>query len=552
MITSQDKQLISSLIKKYACNVSTESLLAFVGDTTGMLSICRGLVNSNKQNDETVVSWVDEQCHEQNVDVRGFLYEVEKILSVFQPDHEVEEYYTVLGLKEGAGEEEIKKAYRLLSRKYHPDTASADDAGNGDTFVRITKAYHALSERENRNPEYRPSEPPVNNWRGQKKNHISRERKKRNLFWFAALASVMVVISLIVARSYQQRAMIAGLQSSRAAFIPPGEPIQLEDNIIDNSVVSVEQPEPITIRENESRGEPIKTAAEGVENLQPDVVGEPLSPDKLKISDTDELEDNIFRMAMETDIPKIESPSSTPVTKEIKEPIKKPVPVETVKENTIIIPATVELEENIFRTVAEKSTPEAGPPPSAPASAPKIESEKKPVPVEVAKKNPKKVTPPRQQNSPPVQSSLMKTEQELVEAHPVTEKNAAPTVEEIQTATQKKIEYFIAEYTKSYTNKDLFAFSHFFDLRATENGKPLAEILPTYSELFQNSEVVSLSVSILKWANTQSTIQLDGRFEINIHYKNGDKISGSGVIAFQLLDSGDRLLIKDTTYQFDL
>ena len=29
--------------------------------------------------------------------------------------------YEVLGLKRGASEEEVKKAYRRLSRKYHPD-----------------------------------------------------------------------------------------------------------------------------------------------------------------------------------------------------------------------------------------------------------------------------------------------------------------------------------------------------------------------------------------------------------------------------------------------
>lgn len=31
------------------------------------------------------------------------------------------DYYDVLGLKKGASQEEIKKAYRTLAKKYHPD-----------------------------------------------------------------------------------------------------------------------------------------------------------------------------------------------------------------------------------------------------------------------------------------------------------------------------------------------------------------------------------------------------------------------------------------------
>ena len=38
------------------------------------------------------------------------------------------DYYEVLGLSKGASEDEIKKAYRKLSKKYHPDINKEPDA----------------------------------------------------------------------------------------------------------------------------------------------------------------------------------------------------------------------------------------------------------------------------------------------------------------------------------------------------------------------------------------------------------------------------------------
>ena len=38
------------------------------------------------------------------------------------------DYYEVLGLQKGADENEIKKAYRKLAKKYHPDSSSDEDS----------------------------------------------------------------------------------------------------------------------------------------------------------------------------------------------------------------------------------------------------------------------------------------------------------------------------------------------------------------------------------------------------------------------------------------
>jgi hypothetical protein len=51
-------------------------------------------------------------------------------------------YYRILGLEEGAGEKEIKKAYRKLALKYHPDRNNSEQASK--MFILINEAYGIL------------------------------------------------------------------------------------------------------------------------------------------------------------------------------------------------------------------------------------------------------------------------------------------------------------------------------------------------------------------------------------------------------------------------
>ena len=58
------------------------------------------------------------------------------------------DYYEVLGIAKGASEDEIKKAYRSLAKKYHPDVNKAPDAA--DKFKEINEAYEVLSDPQKR------------------------------------------------------------------------------------------------------------------------------------------------------------------------------------------------------------------------------------------------------------------------------------------------------------------------------------------------------------------------------------------------------------------
>lgn len=56
------------------------------------------------------------------------------------------DYYEVLGIDRNADDASIKKAYRKMAKKYHPDM-NKDNPAAEEKFKEVTEAYNVLSDK---------------------------------------------------------------------------------------------------------------------------------------------------------------------------------------------------------------------------------------------------------------------------------------------------------------------------------------------------------------------------------------------------------------------
>lgn len=222
MIAVKDKTNISRLLKQLSRNSSTENTIAFVADNGGMLQSCQRILALCREGKEEPLEWLQKECVEYGVQYPYFLQEAGRILELFQPDDK-DDSYEILGLSPSASLAEVKSAYRKLTVQYHPDTAGNADENNTERFVEINKAYHAITNTKNQESAETIPVSTDHSWHYGKTERIAGRINKKVILWMLALILAAVLICALVAQIYSQKVMIATLQRSGSAFVPPAK-----------------------------------------------------------------------------------------------------------------------------------------------------------------------------------------------------------------------------------------------------------------------------------------------------------------------------------------
>lgn len=206
---------IQRLISSFTASVSTAELIVHVAVDKELLSLSRTLISQVDQGQKTKLTEdVRQVCTKEGILIAAFYAEIRKVLQALHlQENPHRDEYELLGLTPGATWEEVKKAYRELSIKYHPDRVGQ---GSEKKFIQISEAYHALEKESKTNHVH-----PVNPWR---KELRRRDRSKQKCF----IATVMVVVLGLVLLSifytwrYRQKVYIQQVQEFGRAFDSQG------------------------------------------------------------------------------------------------------------------------------------------------------------------------------------------------------------------------------------------------------------------------------------------------------------------------------------------
>ena len=206
MLTKQEKDNITKLVKKIAGKTQTDALIMFVASQNGMLSICQKI---NELREKNEIKEIKHICLSNAVNPNFLFSETTRLLNIFQHQSQSQntllQAYKTLGLKEGADILEIKRAFRKLSLRHHPDGTNKDD-DDSKKFIEICNAYQQLlSEAGNRTSDPQPKHAPWLYHDNESAEPVKKKSARKNLIFICTVAISLILISLTSSLIYEKK-----------------------------------------------------------------------------------------------------------------------------------------------------------------------------------------------------------------------------------------------------------------------------------------------------------------------------------------------------------
>ncbi len=545
MVSAQQKKYITGLVKKYSKGCSTESLLLDITANPRGLPACEEILRIVRAEKDPLQDWLNECCSRNGVDVSLFRKEIAGILEIFSHSGDDADCYRILGVEYGASHAEIKKAYRGLCRKYHPDTAEENEGNNQEKFIKITQAYNTLISPQNKSRENSAAKIAVQQgWRQGKPKKAGDPQRKTTTLIIIGLVVVLLIFSVVSALKYRNQTMLAALQENRRIVV--SSEVTSDRSAVTRSEEHKKNENPVSVKKSEETGEYgliQETGADVVSQLANEETQEPPSEvprmqESLEdghIADVECDEESKEGSVGEVDMTRKRAEKAINAEKQPEDDMTMDMP-EVVKETPL--PDTQK--KSFVKKEREMTAQKA----SGNNNKEKKEPEKRKKGKEIVGASDPGVDGSRE-------TAAVNSEQEggippeRAYAQEEDKPHAAP-----QKEYQAEIEKFIADYIHTYQERNITAFSDFFTPDAEENDKPFASMIPVYRELFEAASEVRLDIKLLFWVAKSGKFYLQGRFGVVLDYKNGKRFADVGPISFILIDDMGALRVKKLKYSF--
>jgi hypothetical protein len=493
------------LVQAFAGIHSTEELVLFVAGTDGMLAFCQELIDQyDRTTQPPLIVEIRTICTANGVLPGALFAEIRKVLLALNRYHDAgQDHYALLGLNPNASVDEIKKAYRRLSKEFHPDSMQSS-AADGKRFMEISGAYQALMVGLGKQKTEKDA--PWRKKTGQRPSRSYHRNRRFSLILIIVLVIALAGFSVYLAARYNRQAAIGQLPSY-ARVQGSGKPAAAPPPPEDTPAVKVENA--------------------ATPELQPATVApakpEPLAP------------------ALPIDVPpqliqaKAETAGSPPVQPE-DEPQIPPDPGQETGpsgNSARILPTAT-------KHVIAAQVPETA----------------HPVPA-VSESNPQPAAANQETSKAAAVASVQTPDQagppspaETREPPPAPP--ASPEAQEDTAATDNSaiIKGVIANYENHYNNRELSSFLGLFATDATENGHPVATMRDQYRNLFEHARTINLQIHDTNWDPYQAGFRIRGRFNANYSYTDGRSKAHNGDISFYLVQDHGKLKIQSLEYVF--
>jgi curved DNA-binding protein CbpA len=442
----------------------------------------------------------------------------------------MKDYYKILGVGEGASQEDIRDRWAELTKLYHPDLM--EGTGSDENIKAINEAYQVLKDPGSRFEYDLERNVKISMLQKRADYRERRESRKKKIILSSSILVIFLVVSLLLLLSKPSR---VSKGSSRATISPPMKVAGLQKmeepkKPVEATKAIPQEPAKVVSAITAKAAEPRK-AEEAKKLEKPAEVAKVIPQEPVKVVSP------ITAKAAE--------PRKAEETKKLEKPVEvaRAIPQEPVK---VVSPITAKAAEprkaeeakkpekpvEVARAIPQEPAKIVAAETPKPPEPRKAEEAKKPEkPVEVAKaipQEPAKVVSPEvpkaAETRKPEETKRTEIAEKPVEVAKAAPRPPAPLPPPPPPlfASEGEVRQFFAGYADQYRRKNVDGFISFFSPKAVQNQKDgYNDIKKIVSNFFDQNEELRYQLIIQEITPHQKGLEVKARYELQGVLKKG-------------------------------